>query len=333
MQGFQSGIIHWRGCPLTGYEFLNTPKAAAKATEYGRAVEEYLTHLRAAGRSTLTLETYAMSLAILGRKLGASLPLTSISTEGLEAAFVDLVMIDGAEAQKRSESTLNRFRSICKSFFRWAFETGRTPANPAARFRLARVDSPPTAAITRGETQRLLSVIRNSNDPLRLRDEALFATYALTGLRRAEALCLDAADFDVAAKTLRVKAGKGRQTRGVPVVDSLGHLLEGLLNDGQAKTVPTAGKLFPGRVKGRGLTGRQAQRRFDYWKDAANLRRELTIHSFRAGFATALHGGCGDVVLVARALGHRDLRPTLRYVDFSNGWLAQIVERTFGWVV
>ncbi len=88
MHALQSGIIiNCGGCHLTGYEALKTPNAAAKAPEYGHAVKEYLTHLRAAGRSTLTLETYAMSLAILGRNLGASSPLASISTEGLTGFY------------------------------------------------------------------------------------------------------------------------------------------------------------------------------------------------------------------------------------------------------
>jgi hypothetical protein len=38
-------------------------------------------------------------------------------------------------------------------------------------------------------------------------------------------------------------------------------------------------------------------------EDRRGLSDELTIHSFRAGFATALHKGSGDVVLVSRAWG------------------------------
>jgi hypothetical protein len=33
-----------------------------------------------------------------------------------------------------------------------------------------------------------------------------------------------------------------------------------------------------------------------------------------------LHRTCGDVVLVSRALGHRDLRPIIRYVELTQGW-------------
>src|ERR1017187_6851887 len=121
----------------------------------------------------------------------------------------------------KSMGCLNPYRSTYRSFCRWAFETGRVTANPASRLRSARVDSPPTALITPEETRRFLAAIRCSNDPLRLRDEALFCTYALTGMRRSEVLQLDVSDFDSSQKILRVKAGKGRRWRNVPVVERL----------------------------------------------------------------------------------------------------------------
>jgi len=119
--------------------------------------------------------------------------------------------------------------------------------------------------------------------------------------------------------------------RTVPVVRKLGSLLRTFrdhLLPGRRD-----GKLFPGRVPGAGLTARQAHARFERWKTKAGLRPELTIHSFRAGFATALHRGCGDLVLVSRALGHRDLRPTLRYVEPHTGRLPRAIERCFAGIV
>ncbi|MGH8247870.1 MAG: tyrosine-type recombinase/integrase, partial [Gammaproteobacteria bacterium] len=56
---------------------------------------------------------------------------------------------------------------------------------------------------------------------------------------------------------------------------------------------------------------------------------ELTIHSFRAGFATALHRATGDVLLVSRSLGHRDLRPTMRYVQWLQPELRKAIDRAF----
>ena len=112
----------------------------------------------------------------------------------------------------------------------------------------------------------------------------------------------------------------------MPVVRALGRLLERFQNGSSSRGGAADEKLFPGRVPGTALTARQAQSRFEHWKAVAKLRPELTIHSFRAGFATALHHGCGDVMLVSEALGHSDVRPTLRYIKLCSDNLSQIIE-------
>jgi site-specific recombinase XerC len=292
-----------------------------------QAAADYLVHLRAAGRSPATIESYETSLTLLSRLLKRRSPLEDLTDSVLEAAVAHMSGCDKTGSPQRSEATLNRYRSTYRGFFRWAFETGRIPRNPAALLGLARVESAPTSPITPWETQSFIDAIRRSNDPLRFRDEALFLTYALTGLRRAEALGLEVSDYDAAKGILRVDAGKGRQARTIPVARQLGAVLRRFCD---SRAGSSGQKVFAGRVKGKALTARQAQGRFDRWKAAAGLRPDLTIHSFRAGFATALHRSCGDVILVSRALGHHDLRPTLRYVEPHARKLPRAIERSFG---
>jgi integrase/recombinase XerC len=306
--------------------------AAQRRPTLVEAIHDYVIHLRAAGRAAATIESYGKCLQVLADSLGIAAPLAALSEDLLDAAVAGMAGTDSRGLRKRLEPTLNRYRSTYRSFCQWAFETGRVAANPASRLRSARVDSAPTAPITPEETRRFLSVIRCSNDPLRLRDEALFCSYAVTGMRRSEVLQLDVSDFDSSQRILRVKAGKGGRWRTVPVVERLGWLLENL-REVQSQGDETGAKLFPGRVPGKGLSARQAQARFELWKAAAGLRPELSIHSFRAGFATALHRGSRDLILVARALGHRDLRPTLRYVELDSRRLSREIENSFAGVV
>jgi integrase/recombinase XerC len=307
-------------------------RAVQQRPTLGEAIHDYVIHLRAAGRAAATIESYGKCLQVLADSLGIAAPLAALSEDRLDAAVAGMAGTDSRGLRKRLEPTLNRYRSTYRSFCQWAFETGRVAANPASRLRFARVDSAPTTPITAEETRRFLAVIRRSNDPLRLRDEALFCTYALTGMRRSEVLHLDVSDFDSSQKTLRVKAGKGRRWRTVPVVERLVWLLESL-RELQPRGDETGAKFFIGRVPGKGLSARQAQARFQLWKAAAGLRPELSIHSFRAGFATALHRGSRDLILVARALGHRDLRPTLRYVEVDSRRLSREIENSFAGVV
>ena len=304
-----------------------------KPCGFWQSVEDFLLHLQASGRSTATIQSYKESLALLGRYVGNQIPLEALSAEVLDAGLARMSITATSGDPRRSEATLNRHRSAYRGFLRWAFETGRIPTNPALFLHGARAESVPTPPITLKETRFLLRAIRHSKDPLRLRDEALFSIYALAGLRRKEALLLCQSDYNAKARLLCIKNGKGGRVRTVPVVRALGRLLVRFQNDSLSRGGPVGGKLFPGRVPGTGLTTRQAQSRFERWKTVAKLRPELTIHSFRAGFATALHRGCGNVMLVSQALGHKDLRPTLRYIKLYSADLSRILESSLAGVL
>lgn len=289
-----------------------------------RTTTDYLRHLAAAGRAAATLDSYRHSLALL-----EGCPGTGLAIEDLSAGTLDQALLFvSADGERKAQATLNRHRSAWRSFSRWAFETGRIAVNPAVLLRLAPPDSTPTAAFSLAETVHLLSEIRKSGHALRLRDETLFSVYALTGVRRAEALSLKIGDYDAGAGILRVRDSKNGRVRKMPVTGQLGALLDRFrAGIGAACTVQH--RLFAGQNACSGLTVRQVQARFAYWRSVTGLRRELTIHSFRAGFATVLYSGTGDVALVARALGHCDLRPTLRYIDPAAGNIERAIRENF----
>jgi integrase/recombinase XerC len=316
-----------RACKNTSIATLVAPQRQALDS----ASSDYLLEIRASGRSPMTIASYAESLAHLKKFFGPTIPLQAISADSLHAAVANLaVTTTGSRGFiRRSETTLNRHRSAYRAFFNWAFLTGRTPINPAILLRRSGAESIPTPPITQDEVDLFLSAIRLSQDPLRLRDEALFATYAFAGLRRMEALLLNVSDYDAKGAILRVKNGKGRRSRNVPLVLQLNQLLNRFLENRLATSDAGTGELFPGRSPHGSLTPRQVQRRFEHWRTMAGLRPVLTIHSFRAGFATTLHHHSRDIILVSRALGHKDIRPTLRYIDPHASNLAQTMEVAF----
>jgi integrase len=88
--------------------------------------------------------------------------------------------------------------------------------------------------------------------------------------------------------------------------------------------------MFPGRSSTKPLSTKQVQLRFEVWKIAAGLRSELTIHSFRSGFATRLHQVSRSPLLVSRALGHRDPTTTARYIAEDQTALKEALEKAFG---
>ncbi len=58
---------------------------------------------------------------------------------------------------------------------------------------------------------------------------------------------------------------------------------------------------------------------------ASGGRRPVSVHSLRHTFATRLYEKTGDLYLVQRALGHRNITTTEIYARVSDGALRQAV--------
>ena len=251
-------------------------------------------------------------------KILGNLDIEQISSERLIEAVVKLQFT--RESQRfKSPATMNRIKSTFRSFFNWAFSSGQCSTNPAIMLHMTPFDSRHTVPICMTEIELLLETITISNDKHSLRDEALFSVYAFAGIRRSEALKLTVRDFDRKAMTLYIANPKGGRSRIQPIPMRLArvldcHIAKNIMTDDCNPTHP----LFYGSNPGSGLTAKQAWIRFDKWKKLSGIRRGLTIHSFRAGYATKLYQKTGDVLLIARAMGHADVKSTERYPGFDS---------------
>ena len=195
---------------------------------------------------------------------------------------------------------------------------------------MSKVASQPTIPITMEELKVLLHTISKSDSPYAERDETLFATYAFTGIRCAEALALRIKDYDRSSLTLCLPKVKGATGRLQPIPHRLarvpGNWISILRRKGQGDLNSL---LFCGRHPDRPLTTRQVRFRFGCWKGLSGIRADLTVHSFRAGFATQLYQTTGDLLLVHHAIGHRDVRTTERYIGTHGFKMRKAIERGF----
>lgn len=231
---------------------------------------------------------------------------------------------------RRSAATMNRIKSTFRSFFKWAFQSGLISHNPAASLPMSRAASQRTTPITKEGINTLLHTISESGDPYAERDEALLATYAFTGIRCAEALALRVKDYDRSSLTLYLPKVKGANSRQQPIPQRLscilGKWISILCRNGQADS---GSLLFRGRNPERSLTTRQIRFRFNRWKALSGIKEDLTVHSFRVGFATQLYRATGDLLLVHHAIGHADVRTTVRYIGTHLLEIRKAIENGF----
>ena len=76
---------------------------------------------------------------------------------------------------------------------------------------------------------------------------------------------------------------------------------------------------------GKRLGGRQIQLNFARWLKQAGITRPFSVHSLRHTFATRLYRKTGDLYLVQRALGHRQITTTEIYARVSDEQLRRAV--------
>lgn len=214
------------------------------------------------------------------------------------------------DGREKAPTTLNRTRAVIRAFFAWCERTGRVDRNPAFLVK-ASPCRPPVRYLTRREIRHFLAGIRRSTHRLARRDHALFSTIAYTGLRLSEAARALWGDLDLRRHRLLVGStkGGGPEIRHIP--RRLFRILVALRRDVGDQISLEESPLFRSSG-GEALSPRGVQYRFAFWLSRSGLRRRISVHSLRHTFATLLYHATRDLLLVSRALGHRDIRTTQR---------------------
>lgn len=135
--------------------------------------------------------------------------------------------------------------------------------------------------------------------------KTMLGILATTGIRIQELLNITREDMDEAAGTLKV-LGKGRKVRLV-------HCSPAILQD-LAKVRATSthhGKMF-------NLDQRTARYMIYQALRPYTNARQLSPHAIRHSFATHLATNGENVAIIARALGHKDIKTTQIYIDMTQ---------------
>ncbi|ABK19465.1 tyrosine-type recombinase/integrase [Syntrophobacter fumaroxidans] len=291
------------------------------------ATEAFCARLSAEGRATATIAAYRRDLALVARVAGELAP--GIVCRAVTAGFLDQVFSAGAvtesERGPRSAASLHRMKAAVRAFFAWAVEVGVVDDNPARSIRMQRLPRKLPVFLTTAEKKRLLKELKGRTDFSALRDRAMIEVLLGTGIRLGELAALDMDDIDLDAKHLRVRA-KGNVPQVKFIKTDLRTLLRRYLAERRRHGRPEMEALFLSNRDGR-LCQRQIANRLAHWLRKAGIEKELTPHGLRHTFATHLYGATNDLLVVQRALGHRDVSTTQIYTHLVDGQLEEALER------
>jgi integrase/recombinase XerD len=143
---------------------------------------------------------------------------------------------------------------------------------------------------------------------------AILTTCYAAGLRISEAICLKPTDIDSKRMVIRVEQGKGQKDRYVMLSP---RLLETLRSYFRAVR-PRGCWLFEGDVSGQPINRSSVELACQKARRLSGIRKPITPHSLRHGFAVHLLESGTDVRTIQLLLGHRSLATTARYLRIAT---------------
>ena len=293
------------------------------------AVEAFGSKLVAEGRSVHTISAYVFDLTSFVDVLENRHP--GISLTDVTYAFIDEVLmspdvIQSSWGNTRSPASINRFKAAIRSFFKWAEQIGRIHENPARNIKLHRLPPRLPRFLTDAERIRLHKELRGSKSKLGFRDRVIIELFLGTGIRRQELVDLDIDSVDFDSKQLRIHRTKGGGAQVKFLNTSLCVLLRQYLIERHRFGSDDKRALFLS-IRGKRLCPWQVGNRLRHWLKVAGIEKKLSPHSLRHTFATHLYSQTRDILMVQRALGHRDISTTMVYTHLLDSSLEEALER------
>jgi len=237
--------------------------------------------------------------------------------------------------------TIGRKLSSLRAFFRLAIRRRLVRSSPVAALRAPKRSKRLPMFLGKEDVGRLLDgkPPRPDAGPDQLAlESALLEVIYGAGLRVSEACGLDVDDIEVdgARAYVRVRQGKGRKDRVVPIggkastalgawaAQRTARLVATRKSKGAART-PAGAALF---VTRRGLRlGPRAVRRLLERREQVTGTPLVSPHALRHSFATHLLGEGADLRAIQEMLGHASLRTTQRYAHVDIDHLMAVYDK------
>ncbi|GAB6042083.1 tyrosine recombinase XerC [Endothiovibrio diazotrophicus] len=218
--------------------------------------------------------------------------------------------------------SIQRRLSALRGLFRHLQKQGVVEANPAHDIVAPKSPRRLPKALDAERVAGLLAM--PDDDPLALRDRAIFELIYSSGLRLAELVAIDLGDLDLADAVVQV-TGKGSKSRRVPVGRYAVAAVRGWLAVRPALAAAEERALFVSRRGGR-LSPRSVQVRLEQWARRQGLDSHVHPHMLRHSFASHLLESSGDLRAVQELLGHADISTTQVYTHLDFQHLAKVYD-------
>jgi integrase/recombinase XerD len=231
--------------------------------------------------------------------------------------FQHVVALRSRLSQAYKPATVNKVLAALRGVLRVAWQLGQMTAedyHKTASVRSVRAETIPAGReLSQGEISALISACERDPSPAGVRDAAIIALMYACGLRRAEVVSLDLADYDATSGRLIIR-GKGGKERTAWLSNGAARAM----SDWLAVRGDAPGALFVAIRKNGRIFGLSRMTPKTIYKMLEKRARQAGVahfspHDLRRTFISDLLDAGADVVTVARMAGHANVATTARY--------------------
>lgn len=255
--------------------------------------------------------------------------------------------VEALISRGEAPATVARRLATLKHFGRTLAEKVPGYTNPAREVRPPRLEVTKPKALSPHDVERLQQFLiagaRSAKDFKSLRDRVMVMTLLATGLRADEVRIMRRGQVDPKGEWFESVRTKGRRFRNVYIPTSLRPMLREYLVSRETllkRYFPQLKVSFDQQMPlfvstyGADITNPESFQvgPKSLWRIVNKLSGEVSLHPhlLRHTFAIGLLNHTGDIRLVSQALGHGDVKVTMRYTERRSEEVAQAVESMGG---
>jgi len=298
---------------------MTKPKPATVA---GRAVADFLRHLRERNASAHTIKAYSGDLEKFSAYAGSRgwKELDHMAIRGFLSQLYE---------QGLGKTSVARSLAALRSLYRWLAQEGVVEQNPAKLVATPKLPKKLPRVPTIEEMNSVLDGQMPEAAAFPERDRLMLELLYGCGIRNSELTGIDLDDIRLSAEAILIR-GKGKKERYVPFGGSAKNALTAYLPARQA-ALAAMRKNSPALLinqRGGRLTTRSVGRIIKRIAVAKGLSPDVHPHTLRHAFGTHMLEEGADLRAIQELLGHERLATTQRYTQLSMKHVLQVYDQT-----
>jgi integrase/recombinase XerC len=301
---------------------LNLMAEKHTKSRVGKAVADFIRHLRERNASLHTIKAYSRELSLFATYAGSRgwKQIDHIAVRG----FLSRLYEKGL-----SKTSVARALAAVRSLYRWLAREGVVEQNPAKLVATPKLAKKLPRVPTIEEMNSVIDGEMPATAAFPERDRLMLELLYGCGIRNSELTGIDLGDIRLSAEAILIR-GKGKKERYVPFGDSVKTALATYLPQRQkvlADSNKHSAALLINRRGGR-LTTRSVGRIIKKIAVAKGLSPDVHPHTLRHAFGTHMLEEGADLRAIQELLGHERLATTQRYTQLSMKHVLQVYDQT-----